>query len=164
VILKRFMRSNRKHPTYQALIELGKAIRTIFLCGYLISEAIRQEVNAGLNVVENWKSANGFIFYGKSGDIATNRLDDQEITILSLHLLQACLIYVNTLMIQQVLGEPQWFERMSTEDRRALTTLIYLHINPYGICELDMDKRRPIDLSVQWLAAQPDRKDTFTVK
>lgn len=153
VILKRFMRSNRKHPTYQALIELGKAKRTIFLCRYLGSETIRQEVNAGLNVVENWNSANDFIFYGKSGEIATNRLDDQEIAILSLHLLQACLVYVNTLMIQQVLGEPHWFERMSAEDRRALTPLIYLHINPYGIFELDMDKRIPIDPAYRFLAA-----------
>jgi hypothetical protein len=31
---------------------------------------------------------NSFIFYGKSGEIATNRLDDQEIAVLSLHLLQ----------------------------------------------------------------------------
>lgn len=153
VILKRFMRSNRKHPTYQALIELGKAIRTTFLCRYLNSEILRQEVNAGLNVVENWNSANEFIFYGKSGEIATNRLDDQEIAILSLHLLQACLVYINTLMIQQVLGEPHWLERMRAEDRRALTPLIYLHINPYGIFELDMDKRIPIDLSYQFSAA-----------
>ena len=153
VILKRFMRSNRKHPTYQALIELGKAIRTTFLCGYLNSEAVRQEVNAGLNVVENWNSANAFIFYGKSGEIATNRLDDQEIAILSLHLLQACLVYVNTLMIQQVLSEPQWLGRMTAEDHRALTPLIYHHINPYGIFELDMDKRIPIDPTQQFLAA-----------
>jgi len=154
VILKRFMRSNRMHPTYQALIELGKAKRTIFLCRYLGSETIRQEVNAGLNVVENWNSANDFIFYGKSGEIATNRLDDQEIAILSLHLLQACLVYVNTLMIQQVLGEPHWLERMSAEDHRALTPLIYLHINPYGTFELDMDKRIPIiDPEHRFLAA-----------
>jgi TnpA family transposase len=131
-ILKRFTRSNLKHPTYQALIELGKAIRTTFLCRYLNSELLRQEVNAGLNVVENWNSANDFIFYGKSGEIATNRLDDQEIAILSLHLLQACLVYVNTLMIQQVLRDPRWRERMTVEDHRALTPLIYAHINPYG--------------------------------
>lgn len=77
----------------------------------------------------------------------------QEIAILSLHLLQACLVYVNTLMIQQVLGEPHWLGRMSAEDRRALTPLIYLHINPYGIFELDMDKRIPIDAAHQFLAA-----------
>lgn len=30
-ILKRFTRNNLKHPTYQALVELGKVIKTIFL-------------------------------------------------------------------------------------------------------------------------------------
>lgn len=30
-ILKRFTRNNLKHPTYQALAELGKVIKTIFL-------------------------------------------------------------------------------------------------------------------------------------
>jgi TnpA family transposase len=29
-ILRRFTRNNRKHPTYQALAELGKAVKTIF--------------------------------------------------------------------------------------------------------------------------------------
>jgi hypothetical protein len=56
-------------------------------------------------------------------------------------------------MIQQVLGEPHWLERMSAEDHRALTPLIYLHINPYGTFELDMDKRIPIDPGHRFLAA-----------
>jgi TnpA family transposase len=61
-----------------------------------------------LNVVEQWNSANSFIFYGKNSEIATNRLEDQEIAVLSLHLLQICLVYINTLMMQQIcekLGE-----------------------------------------------------------
>nr|WP_317890750.1 Tn3 family transposase [Paenibacillus arenilitoris] len=41
----------------------------------LHSEELRREINAGLNVVENWNSANSFIFYGKGGEIATNRLE-----------------------------------------------------------------------------------------
>src|SRR5216683_6228836 len=61
-ILRRFTRHNLKHPTYQALAELGKAVKTIFLCRYLDAESLRQEINEGLNVVENWNSANGFIF------------------------------------------------------------------------------------------------------
>jgi TnpA family transposase len=144
-ILKRFTRGNLKHPTYQALAELGKAIKTRFLCRYLHAEALRREVHEGLNVVENWNSANDFIFYGKSGEIATNRLDDQEIAVLSLHLLQAALVYINTLMLQQVLAEPSWLARMTPEDYRALTPLIYHHVNPYGLFELDMAERLPIE-------------------
>lgn len=68
-------------------------------------------------MVENWNSANGFIFYGKSGEIATNRLDDQEVSVLALHLLQACLVYINTLMLQDILAEPTWLGRMMAEER-----------------------------------------------
>ena len=56
-----------------------------------------------------------------------------------------CIVYVNTLMIQEVLKESAWFEPMREADFRALTPLIYAHINPYGWFELDMDKRLPID-------------------
>jgi TnpA family transposase len=38
-ILRRFVRSNIQHPTYKAFSELGRAIKTIFLCQYLHSEA-----------------------------------------------------------------------------------------------------------------------------
>ncbi|HFF6542524.1 TPA: Tn3 family transposase, partial [Escherichia coli] len=131
---------------HKALAELGKAIKTIFLCRYIGSEDLRIEINEGLNVVENWNSANAFIFYGKGGEVATNRLEEQELSVLALHLLQICLVYVNTLMIQQVLHEPVWLSRMKAEDFRALTPLIYAHVNPYGIFELDMETRLPIDV------------------
>jgi TnpA family transposase len=144
-IMKRFTRNNLKHPTYLALTELGKAIKTIFLCKYIDSEKLRIEINKGLNVVENWNSANSFIFYGKSGEICTNRIEDQEIAVLSLHLLQNCLVYVNTLMIQRILTQNEWINIMTPEDFRALTPLIYVHINPYGDFDLDMNKRIPID-------------------
>ncbi len=42
-ILRRFTRNNLQHPTYQALAELGRAIKTIFLCQYLESEELRRE-------------------------------------------------------------------------------------------------------------------------
>lgn len=142
-ILRRFTRNNVQHPTYKALAELGKAIKTLFLCRYLGAESLRREIHEGLNVVENWNSANAFIFYGKGGEVATNRLEDQELSVLSLHLLQICLVYVNTLMIQDILREPVWLARLQPEDFRALTPLIYSHINPYGIFELDMDARLP---------------------
>lgn len=140
----RFTRNNVQHPTYKALAKLGKAVKTIFLCEYLGAEALRREIHEGLCVIENWNSANGFIFYGRGGEIATNRRDDQEVTMLSLHLLQNCLVYINTLMVQEVLAAPAWEGQLTAEDRRALTPLFYAHVNPYGTFELDLSQRIPL--------------------
>jgi len=140
-ILRRFTRASVQHPTYAALAELGKAVKTIFLCAYLRDPAVRREVHEGLQVVENWNGANDFIHYGKGGEIATNRLDDQEVSILCMAPVQNALCFVNTLMIQRVLAEPVWMERMTSEDLRGLTPLIYAHVNPYGVFRLDMDER-----------------------
>ena len=146
-ILKRFNRNNYQHPTYKALSELGRAIKTIFLCSYLTDPAIRREIHEGLNVIESWHSANEFIFYGKQGEFSSNDIVAQEVSLLALHLLQSSLVYINTLMAQEVLAEPAWSERMTEADWRGLTPLFYRHVNPYGTFEIDMEKRIPFDLS-----------------
>ncbi len=143
-ILRRFTRTGIQHPTYAALCELGKAVKTAFLCDYLHSEPLRREIHEGLNVVENWNSTNSFIFFGKGGEVATNRIEEQEISLLSLHLLQLSLVYVNTLMIQNVLREQAWWRRMGHRELRALTPLIYSHVNPYGRFDLDLNHRLAI--------------------
>jgi len=102
---------------------------------------LRQEIEEGLNVIENWNSANDFIWYGKGGEISTNKKEDQEIAILSLHLLQICMVYINTLLVQKVLSEKEWLNKMQPEDFRGLTPLFYGHINPYGRLVLDMNDR-----------------------
>ena len=144
-ILRRFTRSNVQHPTYKAFTELGKAVKTIFLCRYLHSEALRREINAGLNVIEQWNGATDFVFFARRGELVSNRHEDHEISMLALHLLQNCLVYINTLMLQQVLAQPHWSGKLSVRDREALTSLIWEHVNPYGRFELDMEARLPLD-------------------
>jgi TnpA family transposase len=140
-ILRRFTKANAIHPTYQAMIEVGRAQKTIFVARYLRERDLQREINEGLNVMESWNRANSVIFFGKGGDIASNRRDEQELSVLCLRVLQAALVYVNTLMVQDVLADDDWSESLSGEDRRGLTPLFWAHVAPYGEVKLDMHSR-----------------------
>ena len=140
-ILRRFTKHNVQHPTYKAFAELGKAVKTIFLCQYLHSKDLRREINDGLNVVEQWNGATDFVFFARRGELTSNRTEDQEISMLALHLVQNCMVYINTLMIQKLMAEPRWQGCFTPRDYAALTPLIWDHINPYGRFDLDMTTR-----------------------
>ena len=140
-ILRRFTRGGAAHPTYAALMELGRAAKTIFLCKYLSSEPLRREINTGLNVVERWNGVNDFIHFGKGGELTSNRFEDQEASGLCLHLLQSSMVYINTIMIQDILSDPAWAAKMTPRDWAGLSPLPHKHYNPYGRYDLDMNAR-----------------------
>ena len=84
----------------------------------------------------------------EQGEISSNRREDPEIAVQALHLVQNCMVYVNTQMYQNVLSTPKWKDRLTPEDYRGITPLIYSHVNPYGKFELDMTKR--MDMQAQY--------------
>jgi hypothetical protein len=49
-----------------------------------------------------------------------------------LSLLQNCMVYVNTLMLQQVVAQFHWRGRLTATDLRALTPLIWEHSEACG--------------------------------
>jgi len=61
--------------------------------------------------------------------------------MVALHILLAAIVYVNTLMVQEVLALPQWADVLTDDDKRGLTPLFWSHILPYGEVKLDMARR-----------------------
>ena len=82
-----------------------------------------------------------FVFFTRCGEMASNQREDYEMSMLALHLIQNCLVYINTLRIQKVLTQPHWQGRLTLRDFAALTPLMWEHVNPYGRFELDMNVR-----------------------
>jgi len=105
------------------MLEVGRAQRTIFVSRYLRDRQLQREITEGLNVVEAFNGANAVIYYCNGTEIAPNRTDEQEMSVACLRILQAALVYVNTLLLQDVLAEPEWADRLTDHDRRGLTPL-----------------------------------------
>ena len=92
-------------------------------------------------MIEQWNGANDFVFFARRGEMVSNRREDHEVSMPALHLPRNCMVYINTLMLQQVLAQPKWADKLTPRDLKALTPLIWEHVNPYGRFELDMDAR-----------------------
>ena len=61
VILRRFTWENVQHPTYKALVELGEAIKTCFLCRYTVPAELTWSSRHGVSGVagmSTWRTPN----------------------------------------------------------------------------------------------------------
>lgn len=61
------------------MLEVGRAQRSIFLAAGCATAICNVETTAGLNVVENYNGVNDYISFGKRGEMASNRREEQEL-------------------------------------------------------------------------------------
>ncbi|GAA2857813.1 hypothetical protein GCM10010517_16220 [Streptosporangium fragile] len=139
-LLRRFT-SETTHPAYAAMLEVGRAQRTVFPARWLRDHDLQRETESGLNVVENYNGAGDYIKFGKRGELASNQREEQELGMSCLHILQSALGLINTLMIQDTLALPEWENALTDADRRGLTPLFHTNMTPYGEIQLRTDRR-----------------------
>ncbi|MFB4319895.1 Tn3 family transposase [Actinomadura sp. 21ATH] len=56
-------------------------------------------------------------------------------------------VFINTLLVQSVLKDPAWQQKMTDADKRGLSPLFWSNANLYGTIDIDMGRRLDLDLA-----------------
>lgn len=141
-IFHRLNSYSQQHPLYQALKELGRIIKTIFLLTYLNDLDLRQTIEAQLNKVELSHLFSKAIFFGNCQEFQFETKLEQEIAAGCKRLIQNALVLWNYLYLSQQLVTVQ--EEKNEEILAMIrngSVISWHHVNFHGI--YDFSKYSP---------------------
>jgi TnpA family transposase len=107
-VLARFGSAARSDPLYEALAQLGRLLRTVFLADYFVNEPFRRELPRVLNRGESDNSLKRSIYAGRVAGYQAKQHDEMQAVADALSLLANIVMAWNTIKIQMVLdGEAE---------------------------------------------------------
>ena len=110
--LARFGSAARGDPLYEAMVQLGKLLRTVFLADYFVNATFRRELLRVLNRGEAVNALKHAIYAGRVAGYQAKRHDEMQAVADARSLLANILVVWNTAKMQAVLN--QWSTRRST--------------------------------------------------
>jgi TnpA family transposase len=139
MLLRKLGNHSRKNRLYRAFRELGRVVRTVFLLRYISDEALRRQIAATTNKVENYHGFTGWLTFG--GDvIAHNDPVEQEKRIKYKDVVANALILQNvidmTAILRQLLREGYVVNR---DTLSKLSPYLTEHVRRFGDYVLDLD-------------------------
>jgi TnpA family transposase len=107
--LARFGSAARGDPIYDAGVQLGKLLRTVFLADYFVNAAFRRELRRVLNRGEAVNALKRAIYTGRVAPAQARRNDEMQAVADALSLLANIVMAWNTAQMQAVLD--RWANR-----------------------------------------------------
>ena len=111
-VLARYGSASRGDPLYEALVQLGRLLRTVFLADYFVNEAFRREILRVLNRGESVNALKRSIYIGRVAGYQARQPEEMQAVADALSLLANIVMAWNTMKMQTVMD--RWNTRRST--------------------------------------------------
>ena len=132
-LMRTLQTSHQPSALAQAVRELGRIAKTLFLLAYLGDESYRRRILTQLNRGEGRHRLARAIFHGQRGELRQRYREGQEDQLGALGLVTNAVILWNTLYMQQAITALRAAgAEVRTEDIARLTPLGFEHINMHG--------------------------------
>ncbi|SRY39332.1 putative transposase [Escherichia coli] len=125
--------SERPSGLTQAIIEVGRINKTLYLLNYIDDEDYRRRILTQLNRGESRHAVARAICHGQKGEIRKRYTDGQEDQLGTLGLVTNAVVLWNTIYMQAALDHLRaQGETLNDEDIARLSPLCHGHINMLG--------------------------------
>jgi len=139
LVLNRLGSYARQSRVHQALAELGRAYKTVFVLRYLDDEALRRRVGRELNKGEASHELSRFLCFGKGGALRGREFEDQLHTFSCLAVLHNAVVAWNTAQLTHLVTRARAEgTAIADADLARLSPLGRAHINPFGRYHFDL--------------------------
>jgi TnpA family transposase len=138
--IKRFNSYSRKNGLHQALLEIGRAVHTIYIARYLEDDELRRTIHRNLCRGEAWNAMTRQIFAFNRALMRENNLEEQERLALSVLLVQNMVVVWNASHLSQAVRRvKQAGYKFEMADLKHITPLLTGHIRmiPDFVIEFD---------------------------
>ncbi len=143
LVLKRFNSYSRKGGVHQALLEIGRAVHTIFVARYLEDPDLRREIHRNLCRGEAWNAMSRIIFSFNRAIMRENNVDEQERLALSLLLVQNMIVVWNVShMSRAILALKKEGMVCGRTELKHITPLLTSHIRMIPDFVIEFDRAR----------------------
>ncbi len=132
-LIHSLLKSDKPSSLAQAIIEVGRINKTLYLLNYIDDEDYRRRILIQLNRGESRHAIARVICYGQRGEIKKRYREGQEDQLGALGLITNAVVLWNTIYMQESLNYLQQKpSEIYEKDVARLSPLVYGHINMLG--------------------------------
>jgi Tn3 transposase DDE domain len=140
LLLSKLQSGSRHNTLARALLEYGRAVRTLFILRYLPDPELQRRVHRQLNKGESLHALRRRLFYANQGHVRRRHHEAQTEQALCLTVVTNAVVLFNTVYLQDAL-EALRKEGLAVTDEQVLhlSPALLDHINIYGSLTFDVE-------------------------